>query len=206
MKVILLNGSPHKEGCTYRALQELCVPLNAEGIETEILWIGKDAVAGCMGCGVCGKTGKCVVEDAVNRYAPLIREADGFVVGSPVHYAAAGGAVTAFLDRLFYSSSKALAGKPACAVLSCRRGGSSAAFDQLNKYFTISSMPVVAGQYWNSVHGQTPEQVEQDLEGLQIMRSLGRNMAWLLKCIELGKKNGVLFPEKEPPVRTNFIR
>ncbi len=206
MKVILLNGSPHKEGCTYRALKELCVPLNAEGIQTEILWIGKDAIAGCMGCGTCGKTGKCVVEDVVNRYATLIGEADGFVVGSPVHYAAAGGAVTAFLDRLFYSTSKALAGKPACAVLSCRRGGSSAAFDQLNKYFTIASMPVVAGQYWNSVHGQTPEQVEQDLEGLQVMRSLGRNMAWLLKCIELGKKNGVLFPEKEPPVRTNFIR
>jgi multimeric flavodoxin WrbA len=206
MKVILINGSPHENGCTNRALTEIANTLKAQGVDAEIHWLGISAIAGCRGCGACAKLGKCIVEDRVNELAPLIRDADGVVFGSPVHYAAAGGTITAFMDRLFYSSSKALAGKPACAVFSCRRGGASAAFDQLNKYFTISSMPIVSGQYWNMVHGSKPEDVEQDLEGLQIMRSLGRNMAWLLSCIEAGKEKGICFPEKEPPIRTNFIR
>ncbi len=206
MKVILLNGSPHKQGCCNRALEEISKALNQEGIESEILWIGNDAIGGCRGCGFCRKNGRCIIDDKVNEFAPKIKAAEGLVVASPVHYASAGGAITSFMDRLFFSSSKFLAGKPACAVFSCRRGGASASFDQMNKYFTISSMPVVSGQYWNMVHGQTPEDVEKDLEGLQIMRSLGRNMAWLIKCIQLGKENNIPFPEKEPPVHTNFIR
>ena len=206
MKVILINGSPHQNGCTNRALEEIAKTLQDENISTQILWLGTEAVAGCRGCGACGKLGKCIVEDQVNRFAPLLREADGVIFASPVHYAAAGGTITAFMDRLFYSSGRALAGKPACAVFSCRRGGSSAAFDQLNKYFTISSMPIVSGQYWNTVHGSVPEDVEKDLEGLQIMRSLGKNMAWLLNCIAAGKEKGFCFPQKEDPIRTNFIR
>ncbi|MBR2615760.1 MAG: flavodoxin family protein [Clostridia bacterium] len=206
MKVVLINGSPHKEGCTHRALREIADTLEKNGVECAIRWLGTDPVAGCRGCGACAKIGKCIIEDAVNRLAPEICEADGVVFGSPVHYAAASGTVTAFMDRLFYSSSKRLAGKPACAVFSCRRGGASAAFDQLNKYFTISSMPIVSGQYWNMVHGSKAEDVEKDEEGLQVMRSLGRNMAWLLACIEAGKEKGITFPEKEAPIRTNFIR
>ncbi len=206
MKVILLNGSPHKDGCCNRALREIADTLKKEDIESEILWLGNKELSGCLGCGFCRKNGRCIKEDKVNEFAPLIKEADGFVVASPVHYASAGGAVTSFLDRLFFSSSGLLAGKPACAVVSCRRGGASAAFDQLNKYFTISSMPIVSGQYWNMVHGQTPEEVEKDLEGLQIMRSLGKNMAWLIKCIKLGSENGIPFPEKEEAIRTSFIR
>lgn len=206
MKVILINGSPHEKGCTHRALSEIASTLASCGVESEILWLGTEAISGCRGCLACTKLGKCVVNDKVNEFAPKLLEADGVVFGSPVHYAAASGAVTAFMDRLFYAYGKKLAGKPACAVFSCRRGGASAAFDQLNKYFTISSMPIVSGQYWNMVHGSTPADVEQDGEGLQIMRSLGRNMAWLLSCIEAGKEKGILFPEKEPPIRTNFIR
>lgn len=206
MKVILVNGSPHKEGCTNRALKEIANTLFQKGIDSEIVWLGTEPIAGCRGCAACAKLGKCVIEDKVNELAPKIIDADGVVFGSPVHYAAASGTITAFMDRLFYSSSKKLAGKPACAVVSCRRGGASAAFDQLNKYFTIASMPVVSGQYWNMVHGQNAEQVEEDGEGLQVMRSLGNNMAWLLSCIELGKEKGILFPEKEAPIRTNFIR
>jgi len=206
MKVILINGSPHEKGCTHRALTEISETIRKEGIETEILWIGNEAVAGCRGCGSCGKTGKCIISDHVNDWADKICRADGLVVGSPVHYASAGGAVSAFLDRFFYVHSKQLSGKPACAVVSCRRGGASASFDQLNKYFTISGMPIVSGQYWNMVHGSNPQEVERDLEGLQIMRSLGKNMAWLLHCIEAGKEKGFSFPEKEPPIRTNFIR
>ncbi len=206
MRVILLNTSPHKEGSTHRALTEIANTLEKEGVVAEIHWLGNDPIASCRGCGACVKLGKCVVKDKVNELAPLLEEADGIVVGSPVHYAAPSGMATAFLDRLFYSAGKRLSGKPACAVVACRRGGASAAFDQLNKYFTIVSMPIVSGQYWNMVHGTGPDEVEEDKEGLQVMRSLGRNMAWLLKCIELGKQSGIPFPEKEAPVRTNFIR
>lgn len=206
MKVILVNGSPNEKGCTYTALCEVEGALNKSGIETEIFWVGKKAISGCMGCGGCAKLGKCVISDSVNDFTAKAADADGFVFGSPVHYAAASGALTSFMDRAFYSGKKNLTGKPAAAVVSCRRGGASAAFDQINKYFTISGMPIVSSQYWNQVHGNTPEQVARDEEGLQTMRTLGNNMAWLLKCIESGKSAGIAFPEAEPAIRTNFIR
>lgn len=206
MKVILVNGSPHKHGCTYTALSEIANVLQTEGIETEIFWVGNKPISGCLACGACRKTGKCFIEDTVNEFVEKAKEADGFVFGSPVHYAGASGMITSFLDRAFYGKGKFFKGKPGAAIASCRRGGASATFDQLNKYFTICSMPVVSSQYWNMVHGNTPEEVKQDLEGLQTMRTLGRNMAWLLKCIELGKQNGINFPEHEPGIATNFIR
>lgn len=207
MKVLLVNGSPHQHGCTDMALQETAKVLEQQGIHTEIFWVGAKPIAGCMGCGACRKgLGKCCVDDSVNRFTALAAEADGFIFGSPVHYAAISGAMTSFMDRVFYSGGSVLAGKPAAAVVSCRRGGASAAFDQMNKYFTISSMPVVSSQYWNQVHGSTPEQVLQDLEGIQTLQTLARNMAWLLKCIEAGKAAGIERPAQEPVVRTNFIR
>ena len=205
MKVILVNGSPHEKGCTYTALCEVEKALNSEGVETEIFWIGRKAIGGCWGCGACRKIGKCAQEDTVNEFVEKAKTSDGFVFGSPVHYASMSGALTSFMDRAFYSGSKALRYKPATAIASCRRGGASATFDQLNKYFTISNMPVVSGTYWNQIHGNTPEEALQDLEGLQNMRYLGYNMAWLLKCIELGKASGVS-PKQEERIRTNFIR
>lgn len=205
MKVILVNGSPHEKGCTYTALCEVAKALNGEGVETEIFWIGRGAIGGCWGCGACGKIGKCVQEDTVNEFVEKAKTSDGFVFGSPVHYASMSGALTSFMDRAFHSGSKELRYKPATAVASCRRGGASATFDQLNKYFTISNMPVVSGPYWNQIHGNTPEETLQDLEGLQNMRYLGYNMAWLLKCIELGKASGIS-PKTEERIRTNFIR
>lgn len=206
MKVILVNGSPKEKGCTYRALIEVSDELNKNGIDTEIFHIGTKPLSGCMGCGGCSKTGECVYGDAVNRFAELAAQADGFVFGSPVHYAAASGALTSFLDRAFMSAGGKMRGKVGASVVSCRRGGASAAFDQMNKYFTINSMPVVSSQYWNQVHGNTPEEVEQDLEGLQTMRTLAKNMAWLLKCIELGKQSGITIPEQETKIKTSFIR
>ncbi len=206
MKVLLLNGSPREKGCTYTALCEAAEALNRNGIETEMYWVGKKPVLGCIGCGACSKLGRCFTEDTVNPFVEKAKDADGFIFGSPVHYASAGGAVTSFLDRAFYSGKSAFFGKPGAVVVSCRRGGASAAFDQLNKYFTINCMPIVSSQYWNQVHGNTPEEVLKDEEGLQTMRTLGNNMAWLLKCIEAGKKSGINFPESEPVVRTNFIR
>lgn len=206
MKVILVNGSPKERGCTYTALEEVAKTLENQGIATEIFQVGAKPVAGCIGCGACASTGKCFVEDGVNEFVEKAKTADGFVVGSPVHYAAASGSITSFLDRAFYGKGEAFEGKPGAAVVSCRRGGASAAFDQLNKYFTINSMPIVSSQYWNQVHGNTPEEVRQDAEGMQTMRTLGNNMAWLLKCIEAGKRAGIAFPEREPVMRTNFIR
>ena len=206
MKVILVNGSPKAEGCTYTALCEVAGALEKNGVETEIFQVGASPVAGCIGCGACAKTGKCFVEDVVNEFVAKAKGADGFVFGTPVHYAAASGAVTSFLDRAFYGKSAVFAGKPGAAVVSCRRGGASAAFDQMNKYFTISGMPVVSSQYWNQVHGNTPQEVRQDAEGMQTMRTLGNNMAWLLKCIESGKREGIVYPEREAAVRTSFIR
>ncbi len=206
MKVLMINGSPHKNGCTYTALKEVSDTLNAQGIETEFLHLGVKPVAGCIDCRSCKKTGKCFVDDQVNEVIEKLSQIDGIVVGSPVYYAAASGQVTSFLNRLFFAGGGALKGKPGAAIVSCRRGGAAAAFDQLNKYFTINSMPVVSSQYWNQVHGNTPEEVKQDLEGLQTMRTLGNNMAWLLKCIELGKQNGVCFPQEEERISTNFIR
>ncbi len=206
MKVILVNGSPKEKGCTYTALCEVEKALKANGCQTEIFWIGKEPVAGCIGCNACSKIGKCFRNDCVNDFVEKAKGADGFVFGSPVHYAAASGALTSFMDRVFYSGKQNLISKPAACVVSCRRGGASAAFDQLNKYFTISCMPIVSSQYWNQVHGNSPEEVIKDEEGLQTMRTLGNNIAWLLKCIEEGKKAGVVFPATETPIKTNFIR
>lgn len=206
MKVMLVNGSPHHEGCTYTALQEVSKALNAEGIETQNFWIGIKPVSGCLSCGGCSTTGKCALDDIVNVFIEEARDCDGFVFGAPVHFASANGAMISFMDRAFYSGKKVLEFKPASAVVSCRRGGASATFDELNKYFTIRNMPVVSSQYWNQVHGNTPEEVMQDAEGMQTMRTLGHNMAWLLKCIEAGKSAGVLHPVPEPQIKTNFIR
>ncbi len=206
MKVILVNGSPNEKGCTYTALCEAEKELNKNGVETEIFWVGSKPLAGCTGCGGCGKTGKCVFDDTVNEMIEKLDKADGFIFGSPVHYASASGAVTSFMDRLFYSAGGKMRGKPGAAVVSCRRGGASASFDQLNKYFTINSMPIVSSQYWNQVHGNAPEEVTRDLEGLQTMRTLAKNMAWLLKCIDLGKKNGIEIPPQEAKIKTNYIR
>lgn len=206
MKAILVNGSPHQHGCTYTALSEIADILQTEGIETEIFWIGNKPISGCLGCKACVKTGKCFINDTVNEFVEKAKNADGFIFGSPVHYAGASGMLTSFMDRTFYHKASAYQGKPAAAIASCRRGGASATFDQLNKYFTICSMPVVSSQYWNMVHGNTPDEVKQDLEGMQTMRTLGRNMAWLLKCIEAGKQAGIVFPQHEEKIATNFIR
>lgn len=206
MKVILVNGSPREKGCTYTALCEVAGALEKNGIETEIFQVGAKPIAGCIGCNVCLKNGRCFVDDPVNEFVEKAKTADGFVFGSPVHYAAASGAITSFLDRAFYGKGNVFAGKSGAAVVSCRRGGAASAFDQLNKYFTINSMPVVSSQYWNQVHGNTPDEVRQDAEGLQTMRTLGSNMAWLLKCIQAGAAAGITFPEREPAMKTNFIR
>lgn len=208
MKVLLINGSPRLKGCTYTALCEIAKELEKENIETEIFHIGNKPIRGCMACGGCYKndSNKCVFnDDVVNIALEKAKEADGFIFGSPVHYAGASGEITSFLDRFFYAGS-GFEYKPGAAIVSCRRGGSTAALDQLNKYFTISQMPIVSSQYWNMVHGNTPEEVKQDLEGMQVMRTLGKNMAWLLKCIQAGKESGIALPEKEERARTNFIR
>lgn len=205
MKALLINGSPRRAGCTYTALREVERTLNECGVETELYQIGAKPVAGCIACGSCARTGRCFVDDGVNGLNARMAEFDAIVVGSPVYYAGPSGQLTAFLDRLFYSGGN-FAGKLGACVVSCRRGGASAAFDRLNKYFTINSMPVVSSQYWNQVHGNTPEEVLQDEEGLQTMRTLARNMAWLLKCIEAGREKGVSLPDPEPHIRTNFIR
>lgn len=204
-KVLLINGSPHSAGCTYTALREVADTLEKNGVEAEIYQLGKKAVAGCIACGNCYKTGKCVFEDGVNEVAARLAGFDGLVVGAPVYYGGPAAQLCAFLDRLFYSSGSArFAGKVGAAVVSCRRGGSTASFDRLNKYFTISNMIVVGSQYWNQVHGFTAEDVRRDLEGLQTMRSLGQNMAWLLKCIEAGRAAGIEKPVYEPRVSTHF--
>lgn len=206
MKVLLLNGSPHEKGCTYTALAEVAKALESDGVEAEIFWLGKAPISGCLGCNACAKLGRCVIDDVVNAAAEKVRECDGLVVGSPVHYAAASGQITAALDRLFYSAGKHLRLKPGAAVASARRAGTTATLDQLNKYFTINQMPVVSSRYWNMVHGKTPEEVRQDKEGMQIMRVLGRNMAWLLGCIQAGRQAGLPLPEQEARINTNYIR
>lgn len=205
MKVLLFNGSPHTAGCTYTALSEVEKTLNQEGIETELIQVGSKNIRGCIACGKCSQTGKCVFDDLVNETAEKFAACDGIVVGSPVYYASANGTMVSFLDRLFYSTSCDKTMKVGAAVVSARRGGNTATFDELNKYFTISGMPVASSQYWNMVHGFTPEDVRKDEEGLQTMRALGRNMAFLIKSIAMGKEKYGL-PEKEPRVSTNFIR
>lgn len=209
MKVLLVNGSPHEHGCTYTALEEISKTLIDEGIETEFFQIGTSPLSGCIACMNCLKAGKCVFDDKVNEFLSIAPAADGFIFGSPVHYAAASGAITSFLDRVFYtnmcSGKNSFYLKPGAAIVSARRAGTTAAFDQLIKYFTISQMPVISSRYWNMVHGTIPEEVQKDLEGLQTMRILGRNMAWFLKCKEAGIKAGVPLPKTEETKITNFI-
>ena len=205
MKVLLVNGSSHEKGCTYTALAEVAKALNANGVETEIYWLGQNQISGCKGCWACKKVKKCVIDDGVNEFVAKAAEFDGFVFGSPVYYASAAGALVSFMDRVFYSGGKNLAFKPAAAVVSCRRAGASTTFDVINKYFTINNMPIVGSNYWNEIHGNTAEEAAQDAEGLQTMRMLGNNMAWLLKCIALGKEAGIA-PETEKKIWTNFIR
>ena len=204
MKALLVNGSPRPNGCTYTALCELAKTLEQEGIETEIVQAGSKDIRGCIACRSCHKTGKCVFDDVVNEIAPKFAEADALVIGSPVYYASPAGGAISFMDRLFYSTStidKSM--KVGAAVVSCRRGGNTTSFDVLNKYFTISGMPIASSQYWNMVYGNTPEEVLQDKEGLQTMRTLARNMAFLMKSIQLGKEQFGL-PEKEEKILTNF--
>ena len=201
MKVLLVNGSPNKEGCTYTALCEIASALEKHGVDSEIFQIGAGAQQGCTDCSKCWDVGTCVFGGEIyNNLTSKMREADGIVIGSPVYYAGPNGALCALLDRVFYSSGGKFKHKPAAAIMSCRRGGASSTFDRLNKYFTISEMPVVSSQYWNCVHGHTPEDVRLDLEGLQIMRTLGNNMAWLLKCINTGEPP----PEPQERVWTSF--
>ena len=206
MKALLINGSPNEKGCTYTALTEVERTLNKNGIETELLWLGNAPVANCVDCGFCRQQGRCVHDDAVNRVIDELDSISALVVGSPVYYASASGQLCSFMDRLFHSCGRRMAGKLCASVVSCRRGGASAAFDRLNKYFTISNMPIVSSQYWNQVHGNTPEEVMQDEEGLQTMRTLAENMAWLIKCIEAGRRAGIELPEYEKRIGTNFIR
>ena len=206
MKVILVNGSPHEKGCTYTALLEVANTLTDEGIDSEIFWLGTKPISGCLNCRACRKTGRCALNDVVNEFADKAKDADGFVFGSPVHYAAASGALTSFMDRVFFSAGGQFRMKPAAAVVSARRAGTTAALDQIHKYFFLSQMPIVPSKYWNMVHGSTPEQVLQDAEGMQNMRYLARNMAYLLRCIESGKNTKVPLPDEEERVFTNFIR
>ena len=211
MKVLLINGSPHKNGSTNRALGEVAATLNKNGIETEIFWIGNRPLSGCIACKTCAKTGKCVFDDSVNQCREKALESDGFVFGTPVHYAAASGAMTSFMDRLFYSEfcgnrNIAFYMKPAAAVVVARRAGNTSTYDQINKYFGLHEMPIISSRYWNLVYGASAEQVEKDTEGMYTMRVLGENMAYFLRCKEAADKLGVKPPEREKPVFMNFIR
>lgn len=206
MKVVLVNGSPHKSGCTHVALQEVASALEADGIETQEIWLGAKPISGCLACGRCRELGKCVIDDIANKVAAAIDGADGVVLGSPVHYAAPSGQIVSCMHRVFYCGAAHPRGKVGAAVVSCRRGGAATAFDQLNKYFSIAQMPIATSQYWNQIHGNTPEEARQDLEGLQTMRTLGHNIAWMLRCRQQAEDAGVAMPEPEPKVATNFIR
>ena len=207
MKVLLVNGSPRKNGCTNAALNEIAGTLAEEGVESEIFWVGAKPVRDCIACHKCVELGKCVFDDdPANALAEKAKECDGFVFGSPVYYAHPSGQLLSVLDRAFYSGGSAFEGKPGAAVVSARRGGTAASFDVINKYFGICRMPVVSSTYWNMVYGKTPEEVAQDEEGMQTMRNLARSMAWLLKCIAAGRAQGVSIPDAERTYRTNFIR
>ncbi len=210
-KVLLVNGSPHERGCTYTALREVSRQLESLGVESEIFWIGEAGAlkaGSCRGCGFCREHGRCVFDDAVNRFAGLAESAQGFVFGSPVHFAAPCGDILSFMSRLFYSAgARVLSGKPAASVVSCRRGGATAALDAMNKFYPISGMPMVPSQYWNMVHGNCAAEVEKDLEGLQIMRNLAVKMAWMIRSFEAGRAAGVSEPVlAEERCITNFIR
>ncbi len=207
MKVLLVNGSGHKNGTTYTALHEVELALNAEGMETEIVWLGTEPIAGCIGCEYCGKSGECFRKDIVNDFIEKAKKADGFVFGSPVHYAAASGAMTSFLDRVFYSApAGTFRHKPAAVVVAARRGGCTAAYEQLVKYPAISEMPIISTNYWNMVHGLVAEDAAEDKEGMQGMKILGKNMAYFLKCIDAGKTLGIKAPAAEKRDVTNFVR
>lgn len=206
MKVILVNGSPHKQGCTYTALTEIKKMLEKNGIETEEFWLGNRPTAGCIGCGSCLETGKCFIDDKVNEFLEKVPTADGFIFGTPVHFASGSGMITSFMDRVFYGRRNLFKNKLAACVVSCRRGGATSTFDQINKYFAMNNMPIVTSQYWNMVHGSKPEDVLKDEEGMQTMRTLANNMAWLLKCIDAGKNAGIQEPENEKIIQTNYIR
>lgn len=209
MKVLMLNGSPRPKGCTFTALSLVATALNEEGIETEIVQSGTSAVRDCIACRKCHENGnnRCIFsDDLVNDFLERAEKADGFVFGSPVYYAHPSGRVLSLLDRIFYAGSKVFANKPGAAVVSARRAGTTASVDVLQKYFTISRMPIVSSRYWNMVHGQTPEEVMKDQEGVQIMTLLGKNMAWLLKCLAAGREAGIQPPELTSPAFTNFIR
>lgn len=205
MKVLMINGSPHAQGNTYTALHEMEQTFEKEGIETEIVQIGNQAIRGCIACGSCMEKGRCVFDDAVNELAPKFEACDGLVIASPVYYASANATLAACLDRLFYSTHFDKTMKVGASVVAARRGGLSSTFDELNKYFTICGMPVASSQYWNSIHGRTPGEASQDEEGLQTMRTLAKNMTFLMKSIALGREQYGL-PEKEAPQRTNFVR
>lgn len=205
MKVMLLNGSSHPDGCTALALRQAAKAIEEEGIETEIIFLGNAPMADCIACGHCRKAGQCVFDDIVNEIARKAKDCDGFIFGSPVYYAHPSARLLTVLDRVFYSAGKNFACKPGAAVLSARRGGTTASFDVINKYFTINRMPVISSTYWNNIHGNAAEEAAQDAEGLQTMTNLGKNMAWLIKCIDLARKQG-LEPPENPKVATNFIR
>lgn len=209
MKVLLVNGSPHKTGCTYTALKEVEKALNEDGIDTEIFWIGSKPISGCLGCRTCKVKKQCVLDDVVNEFVDKAETAAGFVFGTPVHYAAVSGALTSFMDRAFYSSSvsgrNVFNYKPAAGICSARRAGTTVTYDQLNKYFGISSMPIISSRYWNMVHGNKPKEVLKDQEGMQVMRILGHNMAYFLKCIEAGKEKGIKLNKEDNIQFTNFI-
>lgn len=206
MKVLLINCSPHAHGCTYTALKEVADTLELCGVDTEILQTGSAPIQPCTACRGCRQTNRCVYDDVANVILDKMQHMDGMVIGSPVHYASPSGTAVTLMDRVFYAGGSTLHHKPGAAIVSARRAGTTAALDVLNKYILYAQMPLVTSRYWNMVHGNTAEEVKQDLEGMQIMRVLGRNMAWLLKCIEAGKQAGIPYPEAEAPVHTNFIR
>ncbi len=211
MKILLVNGSPNRHGCTNRALEEVAKTLNLEGIDTEIFWIGNKPIQNCISCHKCETTGECIFEDGVKIFHKIVKDSDGLILGSPVHYAGASGSLASFMGRAFISDlagneNRLFALKPAAAVVSARRAGTTTTFSQLNKFFMLHEMPVISSRYWNMVHGETPEEVEQDLEGLYNMRVLARNMAYFLRCQEASKKAGIELPKQEEAVFTNFIR
>lgn len=205
MKVLMVNGSSHKDGCTDAALNEIARSLKEEGIDSEIFFIGNEPMADCIACGKCRETGKCIFDDGVNEFIEKAKDFDGFIFGSPVYYAHPSGRLITFMDRVFYSASKNFAFKPSAAIFSARRNGQVASMDVINKYFSINQMPIVSATYWNHVFGAKAEDVKEDIEGLNTMYNLGKNMAWMLKVIDLGKQNGINHPENEH-LYTNFVR
>jgi len=207
MKILLLNGSPHEKGCTYTGLIEMAGEFHKHGIETEIVQMGQKAISGCLACRGCAKTKRCVIKDGVvNDFLDKVEAADGIVFGTPVHFAGIAGSLKSFMDRTFYAGASTFRGKPGAMIASCRRGGATATLDGLVKYLSYAEMPIASGRYWNMIHGNTPEEVRQDEEGMENLRFLSQNMTWLLKCIEAGKKTGVEMPAYARKTWTNFIR